>query len=139
MITTSYISRLKILFTLHEHRGSTTMARKNGPLGVADKFFIENHLDNIDECAKALNRPKGIIKTYVAEFRKKNPDVDKAETAKEEVFNARKIMAKHAGGSVMTAAAAEFGDELRKKTIVTKGRGQASRPSAIAKIYPDEK
>jgi len=81
---------------------------KTGPLGDVEKFYIENKHNEftVEQLAKKLNRPKATIQKHVEKA--------KSETVyiQEEKPN---LFASHRGSTVMTQAASELGDEIRKK------------------------
>lgn len=82
---------------------------KKGPLGKAERFYIENHLDKpIDELCKDLDRAKVTVETYLKKIAVKEPQ--KAETLLYQQF------ARNGKGStVMTPNAAELSDTKRAK------------------------
>jgi len=81
---------------------------KTGPLGDVEKFYLENkHQDfTVEQLAKKLNRPKATVEKYIEKARKET--IHKQEQ-KENLF------ASHRGSTVMTQAASELGDEIRKQ------------------------
>lgn len=81
---------------------------KTGPLGEVEKFYIENKYQEqtVEELAKKLNRPKATVEKHVAVAREKK--LHKTTTKKDNLF------ASHKGSTVMTRAASELGDEIRK-------------------------
>jgi|TARA_B100000085_G_C18499809_1_gene494966 hypothetical protein len=82
---------------------------KTGPLGDVEKFYLENkHQEfTVEQLAKKLNRPKATVEKYI-EKAKKNT-VHKQEEKPN-------LFASHKGSTVMTRAASELGDEIRKNT-----------------------
>lgn len=79
---------------------------KKGPLGKAERFYIDNHLSlSIDELCKDLDRAKSTVEKYLKTVSKDPP---KAETL---LF---KQFARNAKGStVMTQNASEMADTKR--------------------------
>lgn len=82
---------------------------KTGPLGDVEKFYLENkHQEfTVEQLAKKLNRPKATVEKYI-EKAKKNT-IHKQEESPN-------LFASHKGSTVMTKAASELGDEIRKRT-----------------------
>lgn len=92
---------------------------KQGPLGTAEKFYIENKWsgENLEEICKSLDRSKSSVKKYVHEC-KKTP----------EVFGAKNLMARREGIAIMTEDASSLSDV--SKNI----RGDVPRPKCVFKI-----
>ena len=82
---------------------------KTGPLGDVEKFYIENkHQElTVEELAKKLNRPKATVEKHVAKAKEKR--IHKQEEENPNLF------ASHRGSTVMTQAASELGDEIRRQ------------------------
>ena len=82
---------------------------KKGPLGKAERFYIENHLDkSIDDLCKDLDRAKSTIEKFL-----KTVAVD--ETTKAETLLFQQFARNGKGSTVMTQNAAEMSDEKRSK------------------------
>lgn len=82
---------------------------KKGPLGKAERFYIENHLHKpVDELCKDLDRAKSTIEKFLKKVVVE--DGTKAETLLYQQF-ARN----NKGSTVMTPNAAEMSDEKRLK------------------------
>lgn len=80
---------------------------KKGPLGKAERFYIENHLDkSIDDLCKDLDRAKSTIEKFL-----KTVAVD--ETTKAETLLFQQFARNGKGSTVMTQNAAEMSDEKR--------------------------
>ena len=81
---------------------------KTGPLGDVEKFYLENkHQEfTIEQLAKKLNRPKATVEKYVEKARS-----ERVHTQEEKP----NLFASHRGSTVMTQAASELGDEIRKQ------------------------
>jgi len=81
---------------------------KTGPLGDVEKFYIENKYQEftVEQLAKKLNRPKATVEKHVEKAKEKRVHTQ------EEKPN---LFASHKGSTVMTQAASEFGDEIRKR------------------------
>jgi len=82
---------------------------KTGPLGDVEKFYIENKFQDytVEQLAKKLNRPKATIEKHVEVAKEKR--THEPDSGKETLF------ASHKGSTVMTRAASELGDEIRKR------------------------
>lgn len=81
---------------------------KTGPLGDVEKFYLENkHQEfTIEQLAKKLNRPKATVEKYVEKAREKTVHTQEQKP---------NLFASHRGSTVMTQAASELGDEIRKQ------------------------
>ena len=81
---------------------------KTGPLGDVEKFYLENkHQEfTIEQLAKKLNRPKATVEKYVEKAKS-----ERVHTQEEKP----NLFASHRGSTVMTQAASELGDEIRKQ------------------------
>ena len=81
---------------------------KTGPLGDVEKFYLENKHNEftVEELAKKLNRPKATVEKYIEKAKAK-----RIHTQDEKP----NLFASHRGSTVMTQAASELGDEIRKK------------------------
>jgi len=81
---------------------------KTGPLGDVEKFYLENkHQEfTIEQLAKKLNRPKATVEKYVEKAKS-----ERVHTQDEKP----NLFASHRGSTVMTQAASELGDEIRKQ------------------------
>jgi cell division septum initiation protein DivIVA len=81
---------------------------KTGPLGDVEKFYLENkHQEfTVEQLAKKLNRPKGTVEKYINKARS---ETVKTQEEKPNLFASRK------GSTVMTQAASELGDEIKKQ------------------------
>ena len=81
---------------------------KTGPLGDVEKFYLENkHKEfTVEQLAKKLNRPKATVEKYIEKA--------KSQTVKEEEKQPN-LFASHRGSTVMTQAASELGDEIKKQ------------------------
>jgi hypothetical protein len=92
---------------------------KQGPLGTAEKFYIEQHWngENIDEICVALDRSKTAVKKHVAHCKRNEP----------ELLNAKNMMATREGIAIMTQDASMMADDIRK-------RGSNPRPKCVFKI-----
>jgi hypothetical protein len=81
---------------------------KTGPLGDVEKFYIENkHQEfTVEQLAKKLNRPKATVEKHVEKAK-----LERVHTQDEKP----NLFASHRGSTVMTQAASELGDEIRKQ------------------------
>lgn len=80
---------------------------KKGPLGKAEKFYIENHLDkSLEDLCKDLDRAKSTIEGYI-----KTIAVD--EKTKAETLLYQQFARNGKGSTVMTPNASEFADSKR--------------------------
>lgn len=81
---------------------------KTGPLGDVEKFYIENKYQEftVEQLAKKLNRPKATVEKYVEKAKEKRVHT---QEEKPNLFASRR------GSTVMTQAASELGDEIRKQ------------------------
>jgi len=81
---------------------------KTGPLGDVEKFYLENkHQEfTIEQLAKKLNRPKATVEKYVEKAKS-----ERVHTQEEKP----NLFASHRGSTVMTQAASELEDEIRKQ------------------------
>jgi len=81
---------------------------KTGPLGDVEKFYIENKFQDysVEQLAKKLNRPKATIQKHV--------EVAKETRVHEPDKGQETLFASHKGSTVMTRAASELGDEIRR-------------------------
>ena len=82
---------------------------KTGPLGDVEKFYIENKFqeETVENLAKKLNRPKAAVEKYIEKC--------KLQTTKEVKPNKDNLFASKRGATVMTQAASEFGDDIKRK------------------------
>lgn len=82
---------------------------KKGPLGKAERFYIENHLDKpLEELCKDLDRAKSTIEKYLKK-------VVVEDTTKAETLLYQQFARNGKGSTVMTQNAAEMADEKRAK------------------------
>ena len=81
---------------------------KTGPLGDVEKFYIENkHQEfTVEQLAKKLNSHKATVEKYVEKAKEKRVHT---QEEKPNLFASRR------GSTVMTQAASELGDEIRKQ------------------------
>jgi hypothetical protein len=95
---------------------------KQGPLGTAEKFYIEQHWngENIDDICAALDRSQSSVSKHIVHCKKHEP----------ELLNAKSLMNTRKGISIMSKDASMIGDDIRK-------RGSGPRPRCVFKI--DEK
>ena len=93
---------------------------KQGPLGTAEKFYIESKWSgkNLEEICKSLDRSKTAVKKHVAKCKIDEP----------EVFGAKNLMARREGVAIMTEDASSLADV--SKNI----RGDVPRPQCVFKI-----
>jgi hypothetical protein len=93
---------------------------KQGPLGTAEKFYIESKWDgkNLEDICKSLDRSKSSVKKYVAKCKVDEP----------EVFGVKNLMARRKGLAIMTEDASSLAD-ANKST-----RGDVPRPQCVFKI-----
>jgi len=89
---------------------------KTGPLGEVEKYYIENHVEEmeIEDLAKKMNRSLASVKKYVEKLSKQKPKVKPKEEAKNKEGPATNLFASNKGSTVMTEAASQYGDEARK-------------------------
>ena len=110
---------------------------KKGPLGTAEKFYIEQKWNeqSIDSLATELHRAQALVEKHVIYCKKNGIGIklDRQTEAKAgtttDIFNAASQMGVHKGTVVMTENASTLAD-----TIKISSRGQAARPSCITKI-----
>lgn len=95
---------------------------KQGPLGTAEKFYIEQNWngENLEEICTALDRSKTSVKKHVAHCKKNEP----------ELLNAKNLMATREGVAIMTQDASMMGDDIR-------ARGGKPRPGCVFVINQD--
>lgn len=93
---------------------------KQGPLGTAEKFYIESKWDgkNLEDICKSLDRSKSSVKKYVAKCKVDEP----------EVFGVKNLMARREGLAIMTEDASSLADAGRNL------RGETPRPQCVFKI-----
>ena len=79
---------------------------KKGPLGKAEKFYVEGHYKTTDakEIAKELDRPITAVKKHI----------DKVKTEEPKLHTAGGQMARQDGIVTMTQSASELSDEVYK-------------------------
>lgn len=96
---------------------------KQGPLGTAEKFYIESKWDgkNLEDICKSLDRSKSAVKKYVAKCKVDEP----------EVFGVKNLMARQEGVTIMTEDASSLSDSSKSF------RGDSARPKCIFKIRGD--
>ena len=93
---------------------------KTGPLGEVEKYYIENHVEEmeIEDLAKKMNRSLASVKKYVEKLSKQKPKAKPKAKPKEEAKKkegpATNLFASNKGSTVMTEAASQYGDEARK-------------------------
>ena len=82
---------------------------KTGPLGDVEKFYIENKFNEepVEKLAKKLNRPKAAVEKHIEKC--------KLKTTTEGNRKKDTIFASQRGATVMTQAASELGDDIKKK------------------------
>jgi hypothetical protein len=109
---------------------------KKGPLGKAEKFYIEHHLDlPLDDLCKDLNRAKSVVEKYIDKIPAYKKEPKAAEETKEPVEKKETLLYKQfarndRGSTVMTQNASEMADTKRgqfgkkgvQKNCVTKIR-----------------
>lgn len=80
---------------------------KKGPLGKAEKFYIDNHLDkSLDELCKDLDRAKSTVEGYLK-------TIVVSETTKAETLLYQQFARNNKGSTVMTQGASEMADSKR--------------------------
>lgn len=90
---------------------------KKGPLGKAEKFYIDNHLDrSLDDLCKDLDRAKSTIEGYIK-------TIAVSETTKAETLLYQQFARNGKGSTVMTQNAAEMSDSKRTQFIKKESRG----------------
>lgn len=95
---------------------------KKGPLGKAERFYIDNHLDrSIEDLCKDLDRAKSSIEGYI-----KTIVVD--EKTKAETLLYQQFARNNKGSTVMTQNASEMADSKRSAFK------KASRTNCITNI-----
>jgi|SaaInlStandDraft_1057018.scaffolds.fasta_scaffold14585_5 hypothetical protein len=89
---------------------------KQGPLGKAEKFYIEQHWDgeNLEQICTSLDRSKSSVRKHVAHCKKNEPDL----------LSAKSLMATREGVAIMTQDASMMGDDIRT-------RGSKPRPGCV--------
>lgn len=101
---------------------------KNGPLGTAEKFYIEQKhtQDTIDELAMSLGRTKGSIEAFVnrckrktdaqvkAKIKEANKDKTPIRPNVPDEFNVLSEMNVRKGIAIMTQEASMMADEMSK-------------------------
>jgi predicted ArsR family transcriptional regulator len=98
---------------------------KKGPLSKAEKFYIENHVDvGVKELCKDLDRAQTAVKKFISTLPKNNTVTTKSE-GKGRVFD-QFARNEEGGATVMTPAAAEMADEMRKKPTQTPRAGRCT-------------
>jgi hypothetical protein len=97
---------------------------KQGPLGTAEKFYIEKNWngENLEDICKSLDRSKSAVKKYVAQCKRDEP----------ELFNVKNLMASREGIAVMTEDASSLADAGRNL------RGETPRPQCVFKISGED-
>ncbi len=82
---------------------------KTGPLGDVEKFYLENkHQEfTVEQLAKKLNRPKATVEKYIEKARSQSVKTEEKQP---------NLFASHRGSTVMTQAASELGDEIKKQS-----------------------
>lgn len=83
---------------------------KPGPLGEVEKFFIQGNYQRytVDQLSKKLNRPKNTVEKFISELK-----IESVTSVKSD--GKTNLFAQNGKGStVMTPAASELGDEIRK-------------------------
>ena len=115
---------------------------KKGPLGTAEKFYVKHNYSttDIEQLCKELDRPKGLLNTFIEKCRKEDAKVEAVKveeekpagvspTPPENEFSVFAQVQRNKGATVMTQEAAELADEIRKNTPRSVGR-----KSCITKI-----
>lgn len=98
---------------------------KKGPLGKAERFYIDNHLDmSLDELCKDLDRAKSTIEGYIK-------TIAVSETTKAETLLYQQFARNGKGSTVMTQNASEISDSKRPEFI---GNKIASKTHCVTKI-----
>jgi len=81
---------------------------KSGPLGKAEKYFIEGHFQEltVDKIAKELDRAKSVVKRHITKIKK--------ERAEKEMLGSASTIPSSNGSTVMTQGGSEHGDKVRR-------------------------
>lgn len=98
---------------------------KKGPLGKAEKYYIENHLHlSVAELCADLGRAKATVERFIDRLPKKKvqPKQENAEESvdKKETLLFKQFARNDRGSTVMTQNAAEMGDSFRTKNTSAK-------------------
>jgi len=95
---------------------------KKGPLGKAEMYYVEGHLEGQDakRIAQDLDRPVTTVQRHIDKCKKDSPQAKGAGSR----------MARRDGIVTMTQSASEISDEIRTKPK----RGRQGRPSCISRI-----
>ena len=82
---------------------------KKGPLGKAEKYYVEGHYKTLEakQIAKELDRPIGAVKKHIETVKKEEP---------EDVINAGTSMARQEGVVTMTETASELAATSKTRT-----------------------
>jgi hypothetical protein len=96
------------------------MGSKRGPLGKAEKFYIQNNINNLDldTLAKDLDRTVNAIRKYAT------------KVAEEQIPTVSDQFARQSGAVIMTENASSMIDAKKKPT-------KKVRDSCVAKIKPE--
>lgn len=93
---------------------------KKGPLGKAEKFYIENNRDlSVGTLCKDLDRAKSTIEKFLKTLPKvvAEPEENVAPESKPETHTMSQFAKNGKGSTVMTQTASELGDSYRSKGL----------------------
>jgi hypothetical protein len=108
---------------------------KKGPLGIAEKFYVEQKWteESIDSMAKCLDRAKSLIEKHVNYCKKQGIGVklDRQTEAKQpsDLFNVSSQFVSRRGSTVMTENASSMSDDFKKNA-----RENPARQNCVVKI-----
>ena len=89
---------------------------KKGPLGKAEKFYIENHIDlSIDVLCKDLDRAKSTVNKFLKTLPAAATQEPESSTKKPPTATMSQFARNDKGSVVMTENASVMGDEHRGK------------------------
>lgn len=96
---------------------------KKGPLGKAERFYIEHNLDlPVDDLCKDLNRAKSVVEKYIDKIPayKKEPKASEKpeeQPTKKETLLYKQFARNERGSTVMTQNASEMADVKRSQFV----------------------
>lgn len=102
---------------------------KKGPLGKAEKYYIENHLHlSVAELCADLGRAKATVERFIDRLPKKKIKAQQQEAEepapepaeKKETLLYKQFARNDRGSTVMTQNAAEMGDSFRERNVSSK-------------------
>jgi hypothetical protein len=105
---------------------------KKGPMSSVEKFYIDGHInDSPESLAKELDRTVNFVEKYIKSIINSRPTITETKSTEKSSIN-KDQFARRKGTVVMTEAASEISDDVRK--MVKSGINLQDQDSFITKI-----